>query len=154
MSFYKSLKRKLFCVFFQIPFSGRITYFERIDVSQFHTNVMNGSHIAFDICFDGCGHVRNLFRIVFFLFGINKARNVFDIRNFIIELNLITIKKNNNINTISGKAAVLTAGNPFFFFANLDMCYLFSRFCIRDDLRIGVFNFIDHRFQLIVVFRI
>ena len=34
----------------------------------------------------------------------------------------VTMKKNNNIKTISGKAAVFTAGIPFFFFLNLDMC--------------------------------
>ena len=39
---------------------------------------------------------------------------------------VVTIKKNNNMNTISGNDAVFTAGIPFFFFLNLDILYVFN----------------------------
>ena len=39
---------------------------------------------------------------------------------------VVTMKKNNNMKTISGKDAVDTAGNPFFFFLNLDILYCFT----------------------------
>jgi len=38
---------------------------------------------------------------------------------------VVTIKKNNSIKTISGSAAVLTAGIPFFLFLNLDIVVKF-----------------------------
>jgi hypothetical protein len=34
---------------------------------------------------------------------------------------VVTIKKNNNIKTISGSADVFSAGIPFFFFPNFDI---------------------------------
>ena len=41
---------------------------------------------------------------------------------------VVTIKKNNNMNTISGNEAVFTAGIPFFFFLNFDIRINFKNY--------------------------